>query len=104
MLSYKTFWELNKIINDSLPSSRPCFERHEIVVAEEAFEVYFCDLHACIQALFGNPEFVPILLLAPEQHYANADHTVQVYFDMNTGKWWWVTQVRTTMSFGYCLV
>lgn len=103
-LSYKTSQELNKIIDKSLPSSRPRFERHEIVVAGEAFEVYFRDLLACIRALFGDPEFAPVLLLVPERHYADADHTVRVYFDMNTRKWWWATQVCTTMSFGYCLV
>ncbi|KAI1782635.1 hypothetical protein LXA43DRAFT_977455 [Ganoderma leucocontextum] len=91
-LSYKTSAELNKIIDKNLPSLRPHFQRHEIVVAGEGFPVYFRDVLECIKVLFSDPEFAPLLLLVPERHYADADHTVHVYFDMNTGKWWWATQ------------
>lgn len=69
--------------------------RHEIIVNGEVFEVYFRDILQCIEALFGDPEFAPVLLLVPERHYADANHTIRVYFDMNTGKWWWATQVST---------
>ncbi|PIL36324.1 hypothetical protein GSI_00012 [Ganoderma sinense ZZ0214-1] len=91
-LSYKDSRGLNKIIDQKLPSARPRFQRHEIVVAGEAFEVFYRDVLECIKALFGDPEFTPLLLLAPERHYADVDETVQVYFDMHTGKWWWATQ------------
>ncbi|TBU21176.1 hypothetical protein BD311DRAFT_812584, partial [Dichomitus squalens] len=91
-LSYKNSQQLDKIIDKELPPCRPRFQRHEIVVAGEAIEVYFRDVLECIRSLFSNPEFAPLLLLVPERHYANADHTVRVYFDMNTGKWWWATQ------------
>ncbi|KAI8985007.1 hypothetical protein BD414DRAFT_547770 [Trametes punicea] len=90
-LSYKNSRELNKII-DKLPSARPQFERHEIVIADEAFEVFYRNILECIKALLGDPEFAPLLLLVPERHYADEQHTVPVYFDMNTGKWWWATQ------------
>ncbi|KAI0649799.1 hypothetical protein C8Q79DRAFT_902444 [Trametes meyenii] len=90
-LSYRHMRELNKII-DKLPSGRPPFERHEIVVANEAFEVYVRDIVQCIHALLGDPEFAPLLLLVPERHYADPNHKTRVYFDMNTGKWWWATQ------------
>ncbi|KAJ3007938.1 hypothetical protein NUW54_g3348 [Trametes sanguinea] len=90
-LSYKNSRELNAIV-DKLPSARPSFERHEIVLAGEAFEVYYRDILECVKALLGDPEFAPLLLLVPERHYADANHTVRVYFDMNTGKWWWATQ------------
>ncbi|KAI0821718.1 hypothetical protein BC628DRAFT_793206 [Trametes gibbosa] len=91
-LSYKTTLELKDIIDSKLAAHRPRFVRHEIVIAGEAFEVYFRDVVECIKALFRDPEFAPFLLLAPERHFADADHTVRVYFEMNTGKWWWVTQ------------
>lgn len=68
--------------------------RKEIVVAGEAFEVYYRDIIECIRSLLGDPEFAPLLLLVPEQHYTDGSKTEQVYFDMNTGKWWWATQVR----------
>ncbi|EIW63618.1 uncharacterized protein TRAVEDRAFT_114206 [Trametes versicolor FP-101664 SS1] len=90
-LSYKNSRELNAII-DKLPTGRPRFVREEIVVAGEAFEVYFRDILECIRALLGDPEFAPLLLLVPEQHYTDGTKTMQVYFDMNTGKWWWATQ------------
>ena len=66
-------------------------------MAGEAFQVFYRDIIECIKALFGDPEFAPILLLAPEHHYADKDKTVWVYFDMHTGKWWWATQVDRCM-------
>ncbi|OSD08399.1 hypothetical protein PYCCODRAFT_1482768 [Trametes coccinea BRFM310] len=90
-LSYKNSRELNNII-DKLPAGRPPFEREEISIAGEIFEVFLRDILACIRALLGDPEFTPILLLVPERHYTDDSKTVEVYFDMNTGKWWWATQ------------
>lgn len=63
-------------------------------MAGEAFEVYYCNILSCIKALFGDPEFTPDLLLAPECHYTDKDQKVHVYFEMNTGRWWWKVQVR----------
>ena len=74
----------------------PPFERHEIVVAGEAFEVYYYDMLSCISALFGDPNFTADLLLAPERHFTNEDKTACVYFEMNTGQWWWKVQVRAS--------
>jgi hypothetical protein len=58
----------------------------------------------CIKALWGDIDFSPHLVVEPERHYADANQTIRVYSDMNTGKWWWCTQVsctysRTRMSF-----
>ncbi|RPD62619.1 hypothetical protein L226DRAFT_458001 [Lentinus tigrinus ALCF2SS1-7] len=91
-LSYKTAKDLNNLIDKKLPNGRPKFQRQEIVVSGEAFEVFFRDILECIEALFGDPEFTPILQLVPERHYADGNRTIRVYFDMNTGKWWWATQ------------
>ncbi|KAI1783665.1 hypothetical protein LXA43DRAFT_977019 [Ganoderma leucocontextum] len=91
-LSFKNTRGLNHIIDKHLPPARPRFQREELVVAGEPQEVFFRDILQCVEALWGDPEFAPILLLVPERHYADADHTVRVYFDMNTGKWWWATQ------------
>ena len=87
---------MNRIIDKKLPPARPRFQREELVVANEPQEVFFRDILQCVEALWGDPEFAPILLLVPECHYADADHTVRVYFDMNTGKWWWATQVSVS--------
>ncbi|TBU22628.1 hypothetical protein BD311DRAFT_782216 [Dichomitus squalens] len=73
--------ELNKIVDEQLPPARPRFERHKIIVAGEAFDVYLHDVLACMESLFSDPDFAPLLLLM-----------TRVYFDMNTGKWWWSTQ------------
>ncbi|KAI0819424.1 hypothetical protein BC628DRAFT_1332819 [Trametes gibbosa] len=90
-LSYKNSRELNIII-DKLPTARPTFRRKEIMVAGESFEVYFRDILECIRSLLGDPEFAPLLLLVPEQHYTDESKSARVYFNMNTGKWWWTTQ------------
>ncbi|KAI0356053.1 hypothetical protein OH77DRAFT_1503949 [Trametes cingulata] len=91
-LSYNTAAQLNAIIDNQLSSGRPRFIRREIVIAGEAFEVFYRDIIACVRALFGDPEFSGILVFSPERHYADADHTIRVYFDMHTGKWWWAQQ------------
>ena len=97
-LSYKNSKELDNIIDKKLQSARPRFQRHEIIVAGESFEVYYRDILQCVEALYGDPEFAPLLLLAPERHYTDGSRSVRVYFDMNTGKWWWATQVRTSLG------
>ncbi|KZT19695.1 hypothetical protein NEOLEDRAFT_1077336 [Neolentinus lepideus HHB14362 ss-1] len=89
-LSFKTADELNKKI-DSLPS-RPRFKRDEVIIANEAFEVYYRDVIECIKAIYGDPEFAKHLVFAPECHYADRDKTIRMYYDMYTGKWWWNTQ------------
>jgi Plavaka transposase len=98
-LSYKSARELNKIIDNSLPSRRPKFQRKEIIVAGESFDVYFRDILQCIQALYSNPEFATTLAFAPERHYADADMTIRVFTEMHTGKWWWATQVSKFVLF-----
>lgn len=47
----------------------------------------------CIRALYGDPQHAQYLCFAPEQHYADADKTERLYHDMNSGSWWWSTQV-----------
>ncbi|KAJ8486966.1 hypothetical protein ONZ51_g4471 [Trametes cubensis] len=102
-LSYKTTQELEKIVDMQLSSGRPRFVRQEIELDGETFEVYFRDVVECIKALFSDPELAPFLLLVPERHYADADRTVRVYFEMNTGKWWWVTQVQVWCPYGWAI-
>ncbi|KAG5642676.1 hypothetical protein DXG03_002334 [Asterophora parasitica] len=90
-LSFKNAAELNKIIDDKLPI-RPRFQWNEIVVAGEAYDVYFRDIIACIKVLYGDPHFTQILVFTPEQHYVDRDAGVQLFHDMHTGKWWWEMQ------------
>ena len=91
-LSYKNSNELNKIIDQKLPG-RPTFQRREVIIADEAFELFSRDIIECIKALWGDVDFAPYLVVEPEHHYADADQTIWLYFDMHTGKWWWSTQV-----------
>lgn len=84
---------MNKIIDNELPG-RPKFKREQIVVANEAFDVYFRDIIECIKALFSDPNFADFLVFAPERHYADKDETIRLYHEMHTGKWWWNSQVR----------
>jgi Plavaka transposase len=97
-LSFQNSRELNRIIDEHLPS-RPKFERHDIVIEDETFQVYFRDIMDCIALLYGNPEFAPHLTFAPECHYSDTDKKHRIYHDMYTGKWWWETQVHIMFHF-----
>ena len=65
------------------------------MVAGKSFDLYVQDVVDCVRALWANPDFLPYLVFEPKQHYADDDHTVRMYHDMHTGKWWWATQVGT---------
>ncbi|KAJ3990986.1 hypothetical protein F5050DRAFT_1802251 [Lentinula boryana] len=84
--------ELNNIIDKELPTRRPAFTREEVVIAGQAFDLYRRDILECIQVLYGNPDHCQYLCFTPERHYADADKTIRLYHDFNTGKWWWDTQ------------
>ncbi|KAF9528325.1 hypothetical protein CPB83DRAFT_735438, partial [Crepidotus variabilis] len=90
-LSFKNTNELNKIIDDSLPG-RPLFERHELLIGGEVCEVFLRDIIECIKALYSDPNFAPYLQFVPEMHFTDEDKGTRLYYDMNTGKWWWATQ------------
>lgn len=92
-LSYKNSAELNKIIDNKLPLKRPAFNRHEVKVAGEKYDLFMRDIIQCIRALYGDPEHVRYLIFAPEKHYADEDKTIRLFHDMHTGRWWWSTQV-----------
>ena len=68
-----------------------------MTVAGQTFELYHHDVLKCIESLFGNPEFTPHLILAPERHYVDQVKTSRVYHDMHTGQWWWEMQVRLNL-------
>ncbi|KAJ7795018.1 hypothetical protein B0H14DRAFT_3555990 [Mycena olivaceomarginata] len=91
-LSYKNSKELNQIIDQQLPNGRPVFQRQEIVVGGEAFDVYFRPIIECVRALYGDPEFAQDLIFAPERHYLDPDKTIRLYHDIHTAEWWWKTQ------------
>ena len=83
--------ELNKII-DRLPGP-PKFKRNPVTIAGEVFEMHSRDIIECIKWLFGDPDVLLHLLLKPERHYEDATKANRVYHEMNTGRWWWTTQV-----------
>ena len=93
-LSYKTTLELNAIIDEKLPLRRPEFTHIETTVMGEKFDMYARDIKECVAALYGDPEHTRYLCFAPERHYADSDHTIRLYHDLHTGKWWWDMQVR----------
>jgi hypothetical protein len=63
------------------------------VQSGEVLEFYSRDIIACLRALWGDPDFGDDLILEPERLYADEDMMIRIYHDMNTGKWWWDTQV-----------
>ncbi|KAG1837532.1 hypothetical protein C8R48DRAFT_622793, partial [Suillus tomentosus] len=92
-LSYKNSRELNKIIDKQLPS-HPKFRCEQIVIAGEAFVIFYRDVIECVKALYGDPDFANFSVFALEHHYADKEQTVWLYYDMHTGKWWWDTQKK----------
>ncbi|KAI9430251.1 hypothetical protein BJY52DRAFT_1208101 [Lactarius psammicola] len=64
----------------------------EVEIGGENFEFYFCEVVPCLRTLFGDPEFAKRLVFTPECHYQDSDHTVRVFSEMHTGKWWWSVQ------------
>ncbi len=96
--SYKMADELNKIIENDLPS-RPQFSHHEVTVYGETLEFYTRDILECINSLWGDPEFTDHLILEPERQYTDEAKTNRVYHDMHTGDWWWETQVSSSSDY-----
>ncbi|KAG6875884.1 hypothetical protein C0992_001897 [Termitomyces sp. T32_za158] len=91
-LSFKNSAELNKIIDDKLPTGCPRFTRREVVVGGEAFVLYSQNVLECICALWGDSKFASLLQVAPEHHYVDSNCTIHLYHEMKTGKWWWRVQ------------
>ncbi|KAH8991765.1 hypothetical protein EDB86DRAFT_2806455 [Lactarius hatsudake] len=90
-LSYRNVRELNRIIDEEMPG-RPRFKCEEVRIGGESYDFYFREVIPCIRALFGDPKFSRQLIFAPERHYQDVDHAVQVTGEMHTGKWWWSVQ------------
>ena len=64
----------------------------------EVLEFFSREIIKCLRTLWGDPDFGDDLILEPERLYADEDKTICIYHDMNTGKWWWDTQVQYTLS------
>ncbi|KAJ4471459.1 hypothetical protein J3R30DRAFT_3407826 [Lentinula aciculospora] len=99
-LSYHNANELNAIIDRKLPTCRPQFQRREVIVQGEAFEVYFRDILQCIKALYSDAEFMEYLKFTPERHFENDQCSEQLYHDMHMGSWWWSIQEKIDKKAG----
>jgi hypothetical protein len=91
-LSYRTSKELNNIINKKL-FGPPQFQCQDLTIGGEHLEFHYRDIIQCIRALFGDPEFVPDLVFAPERRYTDSSQTCRIYNEMHTGDWWCSVQV-----------
>ncbi|KAF8262183.1 hypothetical protein EI94DRAFT_1773259 [Lactarius quietus] len=91
-LSFKDTRGLDGIIDKSLPG-RPNFQCHVVMVGSKVYEVFYRDIINCIRSLFRDPTFTPYLCFGPEKHYMDYMKTMQMYHDMQTGKWWWSTKM-----------
>ena len=65
----------------------------------EVLEFYARDIIECLRTLWGDPDFDGNLIVEPERLYADEDTRVRIYHDMNTGKWWWDSQVEILSLF-----
>lgn len=92
-LSFKNANELNGIIDHELPAGWLKFKQEQMIVAGEAFDIYYRDVIECVKSLYSNPDFMRYLTFVPKRYYADEDETVHLFHDMHTGRWWWDTQV-----------
>ncbi|KAL1707030.1 hypothetical protein EV121DRAFT_200195 [Schizophyllum commune] len=89
-LPYRTSAHVNAMV-DALPGS-PRFQRRDVIVAGQRFDVYFRDILECVRALISDIDLCPLLVFCPERHYVDDKKTIRLYHDMHTGEWWWATQ------------
>jgi hypothetical protein len=59
----------------------------------EELEIWHRDLVDCVRALIGNTTLNDHITYAPVQLYEDETCEVRVYEGMETGDWWWDTQV-----------
>ena len=93
-LSFSSAEELNKIIDKKLPNGLPQFIREEVELAGQKYEFYHRNILECIRVLYGDPELAECLAHAPEKHYTGPDKRSRIFSEMNSGRWWWIRQVR----------
>ena len=87
-LLYSTAKELNNIVN-TLPDHPLAFKCKDFTIGGEWLTFSFWDILECVQALYGNPDFMNALVFAPECHYLDSEHVCWIYTEMHTGDWWW---------------
>lgn len=60
-------------------------------------ELYHRSLKDCVASLVGSPHLAPHMLWEPEKHFSTEDCApgTQQYSEMNTGEWWWKTQIES---------
>jgi phenolic acid decarboxylase len=63
-------------------------------VLTEELEIWYRDPVDCVRALIGDTTLDGYLTYAPIQIYNDEACESRVYEGMETGDWWWDTQVR----------
>jgi hypothetical protein len=62
----------------------------------EDVELWYRNPVSCVQSLIGNSAFDGHMQYAPVRIYNDANRETRAYEGMETGDWWWNTQVRAT--------
>ncbi|KAN0136430.1 hypothetical protein V8E53_005798 [Lactarius tabidus] len=70
----------------------PKFKCKEVQLSGESYDFHFRELIPSLCALFRDPQFSEKLIFVLECHYQDTGHTMQVFSEMSTGKWWWSVQ------------
>lgn len=60
----------------------------------EDMDLWFRNPVECIRELLGSAAFKDETVYGPSRAYTSEERTERVYNEMNTGDWWWETQVR----------
>jgi Plavaka transposase len=85
------------MIDNELPGHPP-FQCKEVTFNDKHLEFYYRDVMECIRAIYGDPQFAPDLVFAPEQHYTCPECICHMYNEMYMANWWWKVQVSELRS------
>ena len=68
------------------------------VLQQETLELWTRDPVECIRDLVGNPAFKNSRTYSPVRVYRGDGKENREYSEMNTGDWWWETQVSVVVK------
>ena len=93
-------WSRCDLTIDTAPASAPdaSSPANSNSPSAQTFELYFRDPIECLKALWANPVFLPYMNFQPIREYTDKTRKTRRYNEMNTGDWWWETQVCSLIS------
>ncbi|KAF8582511.1 hypothetical protein K439DRAFT_1618211 [Ramaria rubella] len=98
-LTFHNARALNQVIDHELPCHPP-LRKVPICLAgtHETFHLYHCNVMECIHELWRRPLLCVNQMYAPQKHFTDNRDCDQLRNELNTGEWWWKTQLKLPHS------